>query len=74
MFEGAETSCPEPMPPRGMIGATLNTTPTMTQKLYEEKARLSSRLDEINMALSAIESNPQVQQVIDALAKLHWLR
>mgnify|MGYP001617728179 CR=1 FL=1 len=53
---------------------SLDVTPTMTERLKRERANLASRLAEVDAALAVVESNPQVQQVIDALTKLHWLR
>ena len=54
--------------------AVMDVTPTMTERLKRERANLASRLAEVDAALAVVESNPQVQQVIDALTKLHWLR
>ena len=51
----------------------INVTPTMTERLHQEREQLRSKLAEVESALSTIESHPEVQQVIDALAKLHWL-
>ena len=56
------------------LSGLINATPTMTERLYRERAQLKSKLAEIEKAIAAIESNPQVQQVVDALTKLHWLR
>ena len=62
----------------GMIGAgttnLMNITPTMTDRLRNERVILQSKLAEVEAALQTIESHPEVQQVIDALTKLHWLR
>ena len=46
----------------------------MTERLQREREQLRSKLAEVEAALSTIEAHPEVQQVIDALAKLHWLR
>ena len=54
--------------------ASINITPTMTERLQRERDALRSKLAEVEAALTTIESHPEVQQVIDALAKLHWLR
>ena len=54
--------------------ASLNVTPTMTERLRREQETLRSKLAEVDSALATIEAHPEVQQVIDALAKLHWLR
>lgn len=73
MFDTQENYPTAPGELRAEIGA-LNATPTMTDRLKRERATLQNRLAEVEAALSTIESNPQVQQVIDALTKLHWLR
>ena len=62
-----------PEVPRGSL-ATLDVTPTMTERLRREQETLRSKLAEVESALTTIEAHPEVQQVIDALAKLHWLR
>ena len=56
------------------LSGLLNATPTMTERLYRERAQLQSKLAEIETAIGVIEAHPQVQRVIDALTKLHWLR
>lgn len=73
MFDNAETYPVQP----SLMGAeksVMNITPTMTERLRHERDNLKQRLAEVEAALSTIEANPQVQQVIDALTKLHWLR
>ena len=74
MFEDTGTGSSMSVPEQSMRGAIMNVTPTMTERLRHEQENLKQRLAEVESALSAIESNPQVQTVIDALAKLHWLR
>lgn len=69
MFESGEASSPP-----GQSLTSLNVTPTMTERLQREREQLRSKLAEVEAALSTIEAHPEVQQVIDALAKLHWLR
>ena len=69
MFDGGS---PEASMERGL--ASLNVTPTMTEQLQREREMLRSKLAEVEAALATIESHTEVQQVIDALAKLHWLR
>lgn len=60
----------------GMAGslASVNVTPTMTERLKREQDTLRSRLAEVESALATIEAHPEVQQAIDALAKLQlWM-
>ena len=78
MFEsgvggGIEASMP-PMEQEKELSGFINATPTMTERLYRERAQLQSKLAEIETAIGVIEAHPQVQRVIDALTKLHWLR
>ena len=47
---------------------------TITERLHRERDHLRSRLAEVEATLVTIEAHPEVQQVIDALAKLSWLR
>ena len=69
MFDGGEiTAAPQ------LSLADINVTPTMTERLRREREGLNVKLAEIEAALAAIEAHPEVQQVIDALTKLHWLR
>lgn len=75
MFDsgGTESYPTAPGELRAEIGA-INATPTVTERLYRERAQLQSRLSEVEKAIAAIEASPQTQQVVDSLAKLHWLR
>ena len=69
MFDGGEiTAAPQ------LSLADINVTPTMTERLRREREGLIVKLAEIEAALAASEAHPEVQQVIDALTKLHWLR
>jgi chaperonin cofactor prefoldin len=49
----------------------LSTRPTMTEKLKAQRDDLRTRLADLENAIEAIESSPQVQRAIDALAKLN---
>ena len=71
MFGDSETGM---VAPGGLRGAVMNITPTMTERLRQEQAKLQERLAEVTAALTTIEAHPEVQQVVDALTKLHWLR
>lgn len=44
--------------------------PTMTERLKNERADVKRRLDELDAALAMLESNPQVQAVLDVLQKV----
>lgn len=44
--------------------------PTLTERLQRDRQELQARLDEINAALTALESNPQLQQVLDIVQKV----
>ena len=43
---------------------------TVTARLYNERDRLMSRLEEVNAAISALEEDPKIQGVVDSLSKL----
>ena len=43
---------------------------TLTERLKEERQGLSSRLAELDAAISALEANPQVQAVLDLVQKV----
>lgn len=43
---------------------------TLTERLSHEKANLETRLKEINSVLKHLESNPDVQYILDAVARL----
>lgn len=47
--------------------------PTMTETLRERKAQLERQLAEVTAALVALESNPEVQKVLDLLQKVRHL-
>ena len=72
MFDSQEPGMPVPSSSRGL--AAMNITPTMTERSKREQENLTAKLLEVNAALKAIEENPSVQLVVDALTKLHWLQ
>ena len=74
MFDNSEAPYPEGALTAKNEGNLMDMTPTMTERLQRERQTLKTRLAQVEEALAAIESNPQVQQVVDALTKLHWLR
>lgn len=51
----------------GMIGASQ----TLTERLRQQRDAMKANLAELEDALAAIESNPEVQRVVDALHKLN---
>ena len=67
------SSFPTEQPSPEMRLGALNATPTITERLRRERAQFAAKLAEVDVALQIVEANPAVQQVIDALAKLHWL-
>lgn len=44
--------------------------PTVTEALQQEKMGLETRLAMVNEAIAAMESHPEVTQVLDLLAKV----
>jgi len=44
---------------------------TITERLKEEKENLEERLTLVNKTIQVLESNPNVQVVLDAVAKLN---
>ena len=44
--------------------------PTITERLKRQQQELRARLAQIDEAVALIESNPQMQRVIDAISKL----
>jgi len=41
-----------------------------TDRLNSEKERLEQRLEAVNEAIAALQANPEIQNVIDAISKL----
>lgn len=56
--------CGESSSPK-LIGGTV----TITQQLRERKTRLEKQLQDVNNALSAVEEHPEVETVLNLLAK-----
>ena len=44
--------------------------PTLSDRLQGEKERLEQRLREVNEAIAALDSSPEVKAAVDAIAKL----
>lgn len=53
----------------GQCETTLMPTST-TDRLTSERERLEQRLEAVNRAIEALEKNPEIQRVIDAISKL----
>jgi hypothetical protein len=43
---------------------------TMTERLQRKKAQLEGELTRVNAALEALEGNPEVARVVDAISEL----
>lgn len=52
-----------------MGGIDAHQPPTITARLKGQKAELEHRLAKVNDALAAIEKNPDVQKVFDAISR-----
>jgi len=46
------------------------TNPSMTERLHRLRKSLESKLEKVNEAISALESNPEVARTVDAISKL----
>ena len=57
--------------PKGMLQAT---RPSFTECLRSQREDLKKRLAELDSAIAAIEANPSVQEVLDALSKMGEIR
>lgn len=51
------------------VGAS---NPTLTQQLQGRKADLESRLAEINSALDALKKNPEIEGLLNLIAKVRY--
>ena len=54
---------PSPAPAMVAIGRSI------TERLTHEKAILEERLSEVNAAIAALEKNPELQDLLDTIAK-----
>jgi len=48
----------------------LSTRPSCLQNLRTERARLQERIDDLDKAISALESHPELEQVLTTVANL----
>lgn len=58
--------------PKGALQANFAqlVAPTHKQRLQQTKANLEAQLADVNAAIEAIEANPAVEQVLNALMKV----
>ena len=47
---------------------------SLTERLKNQRNDLSKRVAELDSAIAAIEANPNVQEVLDALSKMGEIR
>jgi hypothetical protein len=45
----------------------IDASPTMLQKLNREKSRLEEKLGKVNTAILALEKNPEIQGILEAV-------
>lgn len=57
--------------PAGLMGAAI-ARPTIVQTLTDEKERLEQRLSEINESLEALKKNPELERLLNLLAKSRY--
>lgn len=56
-------------------GMTLMATrPSLTERLKQQRKDLAQKVAELDSAIAAIEANPNVQEVLDALSKMGEIR
>jgi hypothetical protein len=46
---------------------------SLTERLRDEQKRLQERYDEVTAVLDSLESNPETQSILDAVARLGHL-
>ena len=51
----------------GLLGSSPQ---SLTERLVEEKSRLELRLSDIDAIISRLKENPEMQNVLDSLARL----
>lgn len=47
--------------------------PTITERLKQQKREMEFRLAEINSVIEALESDPKIQKVVDAVSKIRGI-
>lgn len=48
----------------------MGASPTMSERLHREREHLEHRLTQVNEAIEALESNPEVARAVDAISKV----
>ena len=67
MHNEPETS--QAIKPLGRIGSA-DRSPTVSERLTNEKERLETRLEEVKSALEVLNRSPEVRDALDAIGKL----
>jgi hypothetical protein len=44
--------------------------PTLTERLTQERQGLAARLTELDAAIAALQSNPEIQRILDLVQKV----
>ena len=44
--------------------------PTLTERLTQERQGLAARLAELDAAIAALQSNPEIQRILDLVQKV----
>ena len=52
------------------VGAIDSAPPTVSERLQREKKNLEERLANVNKAIDALDSSPEIAEAVDALSKL----
>jgi len=55
---------------RADVGACAVRTPTVTERLQNEKKELELRLEAVNGLLDDLEANPETKSILDKLSQL----
>jgi hypothetical protein len=53
-----------------LLGGLTNQAPSLSERLDRERERLEERLAEIKRLQSAFERNPEMQELLDCVARL----
>ena len=52
------------------VGSFSTENPSLTKRLLTQQAQLRSQLAKIDAALEALESNPEVARIVNAISKI----
>lgn len=67
---------PDEMNAKQMVSRSalgLDATPTMSERLHRQREHLELQLSQVNEAIDALESNPEVARAVDAISKVGGL-